>query len=247
MPGFRVGCLNGNRPGIDHTYNGRIVYPLGGAGGMNIRVPFTTAMRWLWLVQEWTLDMTITHPGSFVPTPITDTFHFVVTKQANRWHAADYDSMDQEYLVANQSWFEDRRQPDLSFGVPGAILDCFFLGDNGSSAPDARVVLQTAFIDYQSPDKTFGFVLGLEFFFSGMSSSTLVGLGSAHLVGNIEMDGITLPLTLTFDSFHGIGGDLPGTTASGTLTPTKFYAYSTKSGLPVYDTATGDLLNDPFS
>jgi hypothetical protein len=245
MSGFRVGCLNGNRPGIDHTYGGRIVFPLGGAGGMNIRVPFTTAMRWLWLVQEWTLDMTITHPGDFVSTPITDTFHFVVSRQANRWHAPNYDSMDQEYLVANESWFEDRRQPDLSFGVPGAIQDCFFFGDNGSSALGATVVLQTVFIDYQSSDKTFGFVLGLEFFLSGMSSFAAVERGSTHLVGDIEVDGITLPLTLNYDSIHP--GIFTSTTASGTLTPTKFYAYKTKSGLSVYNTMTGAQLNDPFS
>jgi hypothetical protein len=149
--------------------------------------------------------------------PATNTYDFLIERP-----------VDDEYNLSN-----DVRS--LSGSCDDSGVTSTIPGPAGSGT--CNLFLQQD--EYNSVNQTFG--IGI-FFFLNVSHVAAVSVGPGPLVGDVTVDGETASGVYQFFS---PGGTIDS--ASILLTPTKFYAFRTKSGLPVYDTLSGIQINDPFA
>jgi hypothetical protein len=216
---YRVGCLNGSRMGVDHA---NAVTVIGEAESNHFNIGLTKFMSWYWRLKEMRVLATVEWRTD-IGTPVVNTFDFLITR------GGEGNEIEDEYkLVEDISLLTGIASEDeITMTIPGP--------------PGSGSCTLNLDSSYNSDSKLFGIgTLGLLLNVGGVATVVLGPIGS--FLGTVVVDGESLDL---YQGAPFTGAIIDS--AEVVVTPTKFYPYLTKTGLPVYHEDSGAVLNSPFS
>lgn len=253
--GDRVAIIGGHTPGRDHFPWPVENMPSSGAYPSQyfpLSLSLTDAMRWVWRVKEWNLTGTLHFDVTFGGE--TRTYN-VVQNLILRPYLVDppFDISRESQLVLLYGvaafsgyqqitgGFEDGSVEFFENGI--GLLDSSYPSmryDGGGLYPEvdfvSRIDGNTNLVD---PDSSFSIKFTLR-----NPDEDAIG-DSLVLANGIELDGNVLDLHYQIgDVGTAVVSNVSG---SQTLAAAEYWPYATKSGAPVYDTATGAQLRDPLS
>jgi hypothetical protein len=269
----RVPYAVGTKKGVDHIYS-PIHEQAGGvpdttAGGYVLGLSLDNIMRWSWRVKKWQITGSVSwtvfppfaHP-SFVVTYTIPGSTFLELKSGagivTRERGILHDSLSNR--LGNIGWPADvglilSQSPSVAFpsGVhlappdPGWGLE---LSGNVFET-DGNVIFETGAQQFW-PHITLKIFASIKYYTDDAPATIIpvggsfgtykvTGLGPAPDSATFTIDGISTPIYITDAGFGSPNA------INVAVTPVEFWPYQNRLGQPVYDTASGVLVNDPFA
>jgi hypothetical protein len=245
---FIAGSTSGRdhfpQPAIDGGFLGTDVYP---DEYYPLGLSLTQAMKWTWLVKQWSMTGTVTFDATNLldssVTNFTATYDVVLNPYDNvfSFNISTESSLVNLFGIVVQSGTADVDPANAGFFENG-------LGMLDSSYPSFvfHDDLLHPEIDYSAQiDGQLADPMSDTFFSLIISTRKTVGTGD-FAAGGIVIDGHALPVyydlsntnncTLSNVQFEPI-----------IVAPSEYWPYATKAGDPVYDTSTGAQIADPLS
>ncbi len=265
---YRIPYFVGTRKGVDHTYwpiQDVLGYTTGIESIPNTPTNIAGFNRWSWRIRKFTLTGTLDGSGGVTGSvaigpqdiPMVQLATFPLTEVPDEQHIAT--SVPREKVP--QDIFAWNTNQGFCFGNITSGIPISIPFSNSSSRPVTGVKLLMSFLTddfsllgsihtnvYDPGSLTFWALCNFQIYWqeSGGGIGPNFSLRSWKEVGNagngtLVIDGVSIPM------YHpdAIGASL--FSANLTLTPTEFWAFKNRLGQPIYDTATGAQINDPFA
>lgn len=255
----RVAIIGGSTSGRDHfpwpvpdgAFIATATYP---AQYFPLSLSLVDAMKWVWKVKKWKLAGAITFDVTRASDSTTATYTVTYDLNVYGFDSHDFLPLDRESkLVILYGVFVFDGDTTFSGGFAGAPTPEFFDNGMGILNSDYPSMVSNEDLFYPQID----FVAQIDgnpdppeagTFFRVRLTTRNVDVDilddPSTIEEGISIDGHPLPLFCSVNTDNATVSNVQSTL---TLAPIEFWPYATKGGLPVYDTATGAQLRDPFS